>query len=242
MGYTSGMRFLRWCLLGIGGLIVGAAGVSPQDATSNLAAWIELLGFDPPSWIADVSIDAYGLAIGSIIVVLSFSAIMGWGPKTTVHVTKPYFRPKPEAEEPDDLTERRQPDNGPQDLRLLTNMKLRNEAIDLANNMRVFEANYHGVSRSLSTNLPRSATEDQRHAQWESDLKKDHQRRAAYETEFKTRFRPLAVAIRHEIARRLGIFPPYDNPDIVLDKGMLAGPSPVSEAADLIDELARRLP
>jgi hypothetical protein len=100
------MRFLKWLIVGIGGLIMAAAEISPQDAASNLSAWVEWLGLETPLWLLSDSADKFGLAIGFIMAALGFAAIMGWGTSTTVHLSRPYFRCKPsdnesyESEEP----------------------------------------------------------------------------------------------------------------------------------------------
>lgn len=134
-------------------------------------------------------------------------------------------------------------DNKYENFNTLSNNELRDAALDLASRMYAFGANYHGNSRNnIHRSLPMSATEDQRHASWENERISADNHRTQFSTEFMTRYRPDAVAIRHEMARRLGIFPPYKNLDVVLDHGILAGASPVGNAADLISELARRLP
>jgi len=129
-----------------------------------------------------------------------------------------------------------------EDFNALSNKELRDAALDLAKNMYSFAANHmEAVHNSLHRSLPNYATEDQQNAAWEKKQISFHQHCAKFSTEFMTRYRPDAVAIRHEMASRLGIFPPYENLDDALDRGMLTGANPVANAADLISELARRL-
>ena len=87
------MQILKWAVVGVGGLIVAAAGLSPQDATSNLSAWVEFLGLeDVPYWLTTDSADMYGVIIGLTSVALAFASIRGWGKNTTVHLTWPFLR------------------------------------------------------------------------------------------------------------------------------------------------------
>lgn len=52
-----------------------AAGVPPQEAVSNLAAWAKLLGFDkPPAFLLSQSADTYAFWTGGAIVVVSLIA------------------------------------------------------------------------------------------------------------------------------------------------------------------------
>lgn len=68
----------HWLLVtGFGGLIMAAAGVSPQEAVSNLAAWAQVLGVDkPPNFLLSQSTDTYALWIGGAIVVISLVAVV----------------------------------------------------------------------------------------------------------------------------------------------------------------------
>lgn len=61
---------------------------------------------------------------------------------------------------------------------------------------------------------------------------------------FRHQFLPEATALRGEMARRLGITQPFatDHRTVALDYGMLAGVSPISDAAIYLETLARQLP
>ena len=63
----------RFLVLGlIGSAVMFAAGVSPEDAVSNLAAWARLLGIDkPPALLSAPSADFWGFWIGATAVGVS---------------------------------------------------------------------------------------------------------------------------------------------------------------------------
>jgi hypothetical protein len=64
--------FLLWSGSILGTAILFAAGVSPQDAVSNVAAWLKLFGIDkPPGLLTSPSADTFGLWIGGSIAVIS---------------------------------------------------------------------------------------------------------------------------------------------------------------------------
>lgn len=66
--------------LGLGlPVIIGAASVKPQDAASNLAAWIEVLGFhNLPQWVTSPSADKY--VIAATLCAGAIYSIAVWGP------------------------------------------------------------------------------------------------------------------------------------------------------------------
>lgn len=62
----------------IGGLIMAAASVSPENAVSNLAAWAKSLGVnDIPPWLVTPSTDNWGFIVGAVIFSVSI-AITFW--------------------------------------------------------------------------------------------------------------------------------------------------------------------
>lgn len=57
---------------GAGAIMLGAAQTKPEDAISNLAGWLELIGFDAiPSFLATRQADNWGTAIGLALIALS---------------------------------------------------------------------------------------------------------------------------------------------------------------------------
>jgi hypothetical protein len=118
--------------------------------------------------------------------------------------------------------------------------------------MRTFEANYRSADdvrsneqRSKRAIKYKTQTEEQRNADWQADGLKDAESRGQFHAEFMSRYYAHAMALRDEISRRLGIFPPYRHEadsSVVLDNGMLAGVNPVTEAANYLDRRARKLP
>lgn len=57
---------------GLGALVLGAAQTRPEDAISNLAGWLELLGVNNvPSFLATTEADNWGTVVGITLVALS---------------------------------------------------------------------------------------------------------------------------------------------------------------------------
>ena len=134
-------------------------------------------------------------------------------------------------------------------LKSLSNTALRRRATTLAAEMRAFEVNYKATESirmqeqsSRSAMRSKDMTEEQKSAAWYEDRLRDSGYRAQFRAAFMTRYYQKAVAMRHELSGRLGIFPPYREMSATLDHGMLAGVNPVTEAADLLDSLAAKLP
>jgi hypothetical protein len=60
----------------LGGFVMFAAGVRPEDAASNLAAWLAVLGFENvPQWIAVEGADKWAFAAG--VILAAFGAASG---------------------------------------------------------------------------------------------------------------------------------------------------------------------
>ena len=107
----------------------------------------------------------------------------------------------------------------------LTNDQLRQRVSDLALRMRTFE---QGLHASETEAAPREVVG----------------RYQAANAEFQKSLLPEALALREEMARRLGIMKPYpaDQATVALDYGILAGAAPLSEAAARLESMARQLP
>jgi hypothetical protein len=147
----------------------------------------------------------------------------------------------------------------------LSNEQLRNAALSLASQMRVFEGSHREREdarqtkewQRLSTTVMRehaagskpfdgSSGSREVNDLWNASQLKDAQSRGAYEKAFKTQYLPKAIAIRDELLARQGLPAPedYSSPtfSVALDRGMLAGVDPVGDAATVIERLARSLP
>ena len=76
-----GMGIIRYILLAvplIGSCLMFVAGISPQDAASNLAAWAKLLGIDnPPPIIQAQSTDVTVFYVGLFLLVLGLGVLLG---------------------------------------------------------------------------------------------------------------------------------------------------------------------
>ena len=123
----------------------------------------------------------------------------------------------------------------------LTDTELKSKTLDFADEMRSFEADYQNSRDETATELSEFASKDGLKDDLENFKDTYEQRQTAFSSEFKSKYRPEAAAVRHEISKRLGISEPYDEFSPALDHGMLVGANPVTEAADIIEELVRKL-
>lgn len=131
----------------------------------------------------------------------------------------------------------------------LTNSQLRDSAIMFAAKMRAFESNADVLE---SPHYIPGQSEEQQISEWSKMRLADDARRKQKTLSFANDYLGTAVDLRDEIIIRLnniGVFKPYveiplydqAGPD-VLDGGLLAGPSPVTSAANYLERLARKLP
>ena len=123
----------------------------------------------------------------------------------------------------------------------LTDTELKSKTLDFADEMRSFEADYQNSRDETATELSEFASKDGLKDDLENFKDTYEQRQTAFSSEFKSKYRPEAAAVRHEISKRLGISEPYDEFSPALDHGMLVGANPVTEAADIIEELVKKL-
>jgi hypothetical protein len=131
----------------------------------------------------------------------------------------------------------------------LSNAQLRDAAIEFAAKMRSFEANTDAIEFGSPD---RNQTEEQRNQAW-NKMQNDiivHFRQKSLA--FSNNYLGNAVELRNEIILRLesvGILKPYVGMSFfdrdgseVLDGGLLAGASPVTDAANYLEKLARMIP
>ncbi len=115
--------------------------------------------------------------------------------------------------------------------------------------MREFEAN---SQLDRSSPFQPGLSPEQRAAAWRQMVERDDQRHRQQNLEVNNTYLGQARQLRDEIVYRLkivGIFSPYVDLSPVervgvstLDDGMLAGPHPITLAANYLEKLARRLP
>lgn len=121
--------------------------------------------------------------------------------------------------------------------------KLKTEVAQLADDLRVYEAESNPL-RTLYRSMRRGGTEEEMHAQWQAETHALLAASAQRQQGFQRRFQSKLVAYRDELRQRLHEEPPFstNHRAVAIDHGMLAGPSPLADAANVIEEMARRLP
>ncbi len=132
-----------------------------------------------------------------------------------------------------------------QNLSHLSNNQIKQHVSTLAARMRTFEAGLKSTQmRDMAQQLPKGASQQQREADWNAKTATMFSQSAEAQSQFRSQFLPQALALREIMSKRLGILQPCpsDRKTVALDFGMLAGASPVSDAADYLEGLARQLP
>jgi hypothetical protein len=65
------MGFNKWVIGALGTLLVLAAQISPEQATSNLSAWVQFFGIDKtPSFLETPSADTWAMTIGFMLIII----------------------------------------------------------------------------------------------------------------------------------------------------------------------------
>lgn len=123
----------------------------------------------------------------------------------------------------------------------LTDTELKSKTLDFVEEIRSFETDYQNDRDEIATELAEFTNKESLKDALQNVEDTYEQRQTAFASEFKNKYRPEAVAVRHEISKRLGISEPYDNFSPALDNGMLVGANPVTDAADIIEELVKKL-
>ena len=130
------------------------------------------------------------------------------------------------------------------ELKTLPPSELREEVLQLATEMKSFEA---GTDRefvtTLSASLPVAAlTEAERDEALDSESRELMERHLLTKRAYRERFYRPARAFRDELRKRLGIRNVSREPKIpALDAGVLSGAKPITHAANYLVALARRL-
>jgi len=123
----------------------------------------------------------------------------------------------------------------------LTDAELKSKTLDFVKEIRSFEANYQKSRDETTTELTDFSGQDDSSGALQDAKDTYEQWQEAFSAEFESKYRPVAVAIRQEISKRLEISEPSDNYSPALDSGMLDGTNPLTDAADLIEELVVKL-
>jgi hypothetical protein len=130
------------------------------------------------------------------------------------------------------------------ELKTLPPLALRDEALQLATEMKSFEA---GSDREFVTTLASpppalTGTDAERDEALDRESAVLMERHLGTWRAYKEQFYRPARAVRDELRRRLGIRDAGREPSIpALDEGVLAGAKPITQAANYLAALARRL-
>lgn len=194
-----------------------------------------IMRLSPPVWrFAGVAVLSYVILVLMEILWLLFAVPAGWGvidARATAAAAELTRRPEPV----DPLVE---------ELRALPHAELKQGTLELAEEMRTFEAGSDGayLTTLLRTRTLRDVTEDQRDEELDRESKELMHRHLATWRVYRECFHRPARAFRDELRNRLGIRYTGGEPEIpALDDATLTGVSPITEAADYLDALARRL-
>jgi hypothetical protein len=129
-------------------------------------------------------------------------------------------------------------------LRDLPKSELKEETLQLADEMRTFEAGTDGeyVNTLLRPRVLTTLSEEERDNELDRESSELIQSHLATWRVYRERFYRPARAFRDELRKRLGIRNALREPEIpALDQAALIGAKPITEAADHLTELANRL-
>lgn len=127
------------------------------------------------------------------------------------------------------------------DLSRLSDDELKSKTLNFAEEMRSFEADYQSSRDEAASELTENVDDDDLKDVLQNVKDTYEQRNKAYSSDFQSKYGPEAIAMRHEISKRLEISEPSENFSPALDQGMLVGANPVTDAADLIEDLVKKL-
>jgi hypothetical protein len=177
-------------------------------------------------------------AVAAIFYVLTTMAEFVWllanGPRFT-GFESPTIPPTGEFESIDPLVDQ---------LKTLPPAELRDETLQLATEMKSFEAvTVREFVTTLASPPPvQAVTEAERDEALDRESKTLMERDLLTARTYRERFYRPARALRDELRKRLGIRNTNREPELpALDDGVLAGPKPITEAANYLAALARRL-
>ena len=147
---------------------------------------------------------------------------------------------------PEETTREAVPEFDPlvEQLRELPRAELKEETLQLADEMRTFEAGSDGayMSTLLRPRALGGLSEEERDNELDRESTELIQSHLATWRLYRERFYRPARAFRDELRKRLGIRNPRREPEIpALDQAALIGAKPITEAADHLTDLANRL-
>lgn len=130
--------------------------------------------------------------------------------------------------------------------RRLSDEQLSKSTMDLAKRMRIFESKYRARDYAATDSYMQAiqrAKPEERTGIFNQHVAQLTQSSLERDLEFRNTLLGEAVYFRNELQRRLQLtdVPPKDRHRIIAFDGILAGPSPVSDAADYLEQLARQL-
>jgi uncharacterized protein YsxB (DUF464 family) len=124
--------------------------------------------------------------------------------------------------------------------------ELKAQTIQLARDMRALESSYQSrVESALGfESMPPNATAAERNAAFQKGVAAEQQLMQQENLDFRNKFLARAITLRDELIANLGKTPLPNVPNykLIAFDGMLAGPSPISDAADYLEMLANKLP
>lgn len=123
----------------------------------------------------------------------------------------------------------------------LTDVELKSKTLDIAEEMRSFEADYQNSRDKTTSELTKSTSDEDLKKVLQKAKDTYEEKQTAFSSEFKSNYGPEAAAVRYEISKRLGSLDASENFNPALDHGVLVGANPVTDAADLIEELVKKL-
>lgn len=131
-------------------------------------------------------------------------------------------------------------------IRNWSNSELKARTTQCILRMRVTSSNFR-MQRSASIYSRRSSSqssEEERQEEWERERNRSLEQSNEQHMVWNGGLRPIAIALRDELQRRIFGEPPYptEHRMIALDHGMLAGPDPIGDAAVGLESLIRQLP
>jgi hypothetical protein len=131
-----------------------------------------------------------------------------------------------------------------QNLSTFSTGALKGAVANVAAQMRLLEAGASMKSPDYAAIIPSVDTPpEESFRNWLNYVSHDSRRQNQAQEEFNLRLRPDGLALRSELRRRLGIFPPFKHDESrALDSGMLTGVNMLSLIAGYLEDMAARLP
>jgi len=128
----------------------------------------------------------------------------------------------------------------------MNNIQLQNFVLDFAKELRDFEATYRNSRNAISSkeqsNVLAATTQVERDRSFNNMMAENMQLRSREDLEFRQHYFGEAIAVRDVLLQRVPNAPKPKESLIALDSGSLTGPEPISDVADYLELLARKIP